>query len=398
MKKCKKILLMSVFLILFGVTEVNADACSKDAAMQLGKIVYQESGANSLPSKEDNFFRRLNVASVALNNASRKSGSNWYQKIYNLDSNVYGNYNNYKNTPYTELVDKSKQGEILYISELVLSGKYNLPSNMYLQAEQSVVNKYGKVWTNIGDIYFGYEGDVLSSKDVFGNKLTSNTVSYFKNKAKSLMLSDYSSYTTSSVCSGKTINNDNNTNNSNQNNNTNSNTNNSNQNNNTNNNTNNSNQNNNTNNNTNNNQNNNTNSNNNNNTNNNANNNTDNKQNNNKDSDLEMIEACENPDILRIIYFIKILIDIVKIIVPIALIVIGSVDLSKSVMSNDEKEQKKSLNLFIKRLIYAVVIFLVPWIIEVFISLLGDLTDDVNWTDCIINANKEKIEELEKTN
>ena len=67
-------------------------------------------------------------------------------------------------------------------------------------------------------------------------------------------------------------------------------------------------------------------------------------------------------------------------------------------MSNDEKEQKKSLNLFIKRLIYAVVIFLVPWIIEVFISLLGDLTDDVNWTDCITNANKEKIEELEKTN
>ena len=101
MKKSKKLLLISVFLILFGVTEVNADACSKDAAMQLGKIVYKESGADSLPSKEDNFFRRLNVASVALNNASRKSGSNWYQKIYNLTSNVYGNYNNYKNTPYT---------------------------------------------------------------------------------------------------------------------------------------------------------------------------------------------------------------------------------------------------------------------------------------------------------
>ena len=111
-----------------------------------------------------------------------------------------------------------------------------------------------------------------------------------------------------------------------------------------------------------------------------------------------MIEACENPDILRVIYFLKILIDIEKILVPIALIVIGSIDLSKSVMSNDEKEQKKKLNLFIKRLIYAVVIFLVPWIIEVFISLLGDLTDDVNWTDCITNANKERIEELEKTN
>ena len=332
MKK-NRILLILLILLSINIKEVNASACTKEAAMQIGKIVYRESGADTAPNKEDNFFRRLNVASVALNNASRRKGSSWYEKIYNLDDNVYGSYSSYKDKDFSSLVDKSKQGEILYISELVLTEQYNLPSNMYLQAEPAIVNKYGKLWTSIGDIYFGYEGETLSSKDVFGNKLKSTTVSYFKEKASSLKLSDYSAYKIDTVCSGK-INNNNNNNNG----------------------------------------------------------------NNNQDKEtIELIEACENPDILRIIYFIKILIDIVKIIVPIGLIIIGSIDFSKSVINSDEKEQKKTLNLFIKRLIYAALIFIVPWLIEVLISFLGDLTEGVNWTDCINNANSEKIEELEKS-
>ena len=338
MKK-NRILLILLILLSINIKEVNASACTKEAAMQIGKIVYRESGADTAPNKEDNFFRRLNVASVALNNASRRKGSSWYEKIYNLDDNVYGSYSSYKDKDFSSLVDKSKQGEILYISELVLTEQYNLPSNMYLQAEPAIVNKYGKLWTSIGDIYFGYEGETLSSKDVFGNKLKSTTVSYFKEKASSLKLSDYSAYKIDTVCSGK-INNNNNNNDNNNNNN----------------------------------------------------------GNNNQDKEtIELIEACENPDILRIIYFIKILIDIVKIIVPIGLIIIGSIDFSKSVINSDEKEQKKTLNLFIKRLIYAALIFIVPWLIEVLISFLGDLTEGVNWTDCINNANSEKIEELEKS-
>ena len=356
MKK-NRILLILLILLSINIKEVNASVCTKEAATQIGKIVYRESGADTAPNKEDNFFRRLNVASVVLNNASRRKGSSWYEKIYNLDDNVYGSYSSYKDKDFSSLVDKSKQGEILYISELVLTEQYNLPSNMYLQAEPSIVNKYGKLWTNIGDIYFGYEGETLSSKDVFGNKLKSTTVSYFKEKASSLKLSDYSAYKIDTVCSGKINNNNDNNNNNNDNNNDN----------------------------------------NNNNNNNNDSNNNSNSNNNQDKETIELIEACENPDILRIIYFVKILIDIVKIIVPIGLIIIGSIDFSKSVINSDEKEQKKTLNLFIKRLIYAALIFIVPWLVEALISFLGDLTEGVNWTDCINNANSEKIEELEKS-
>ena len=112
------------------------------------------------------------------------------------------------------------------------------------------------------------------------------------------------------------------------------------------------------------------------------------------------MNVCENPDILRVIWFGLEIVDIVKIIIPIALIVLGIIDFSKSVITSDEGIQKKSGKLFLKRIIYAVLVFIVPWLIKVFIITLGDLavlkTNEVNFTDCLDNANGEKIEELEK--
>lgn len=108
------------------------------------------------------------------------------------------------------------------------------------------------------------------------------------------------------------------------------------------------------------------------------------------------MDACTNPDILRVIYFFLLIVDIVKIIIPMALIVLGLIDFSKSVINSDEKVQQKSLSLFLKRLLYAVLVFAVPWIVEVFMVTLGDiLSEEVNFTDCIDNANKECIEALD---
>lgn len=106
------------------------------------------------------------------------------------------------------------------------------------------------------------------------------------------------------------------------------------------------------------------------------------------------MEACVEPDLLRIIYFIKILINIIFIIVPISVIVMGLIDLSKSTVSSDEGEQKKNLRLFFKRIISAVFVFAVPWIVNVFMELLGDLTSKVSLADCWNNANSEKINDL----
>lgn len=107
------------------------------------------------------------------------------------------------------------------------------------------------------------------------------------------------------------------------------------------------------------------------------------------------MKICENPDILRVIFFGKEIIDIVKIIVPIALIILGMIDFAKAVVSNDEKANKKSITLFFKKVLNAVLIFIVPWIVEFVIETLGDLTDGVNFTDCLQNATAEKIAEFD---
>ena len=110
----------------------------------------------------------------------------------------------------------------------------------------------------------------------------------------------------------------------------------------------------------------------------------------------EAMDACTNVGIPKVIYFIKLLLNIAFIAVPIGLIVFGLIDFSKSVASGDEKDGKKNLNLFIKRLIYGALVFCVPWIVNVVMHLLGDLTKDVNWTDCYNNANKEYIDAHEE--
>lgn len=99
--------------------------------------------------------------------------------------------------------------------------------------------------------------------------------------------------------------------------------------------------------------------------------------------------VCTNPEILKVIAFFLMIIDIVKIIIPIALIVIGIIDFSKAVISSDESAQKKSATLFGKRLIYAVLVFIAPWMIEVVMTTLGDLLGKegmTNFTDCITNS------------
>ena len=108
------------------------------------------------------------------------------------------------------------------------------------------------------------------------------------------------------------------------------------------------------------------------------------------------MDACTNPDVLRVIYFIMKLIDVVRIIVPIGLIIVGSIDLSKSVIASDEKGQKGNLNLFIKRIIYAVLVFAVPWIVTSVMILFGNMSDEENFTDCLEHANKEDIARYSK--
>lgn len=70
---------------------------------------------------------------------------------------------------------------------------------------------------------------------------------------------------------------------------------------------------------------------------------------------------------------IKSLITVIKIIVPIILIVLGSLDFAKGIFSSEEGEIKKAQNKFIKRLIIAVVIFLIPTILKAILTIANSI-------------------------
>ena len=73
--------------------------------------------------------------------------------------------------------------------------------------------------------------------------------------------------------------------------------------------------------------------------------------------------------------FIGEIIYIIRIVIPIIIILLGTLDLGKAVMSGEEKTVKESQKNFIKRLIYGVAIFFIFVIVQVIFGLLGVETD-----------------------
>ncbi|MBP3765748.1 MAG: hypothetical protein J6G98_01010 [Bacilli bacterium] len=80
------------------------------------------------------------------------------------------------------------------------------------------------------------------------------------------------------------------------------------------------------------------------------------------------------PDILpNLVHY---LILFIQIFIPIVLIVLGMLDMGKAVMSNDEKVMKENQNKLIKRVIYAVLVFLVVAIVKTVVSMVANVSKD----------------------
>lgn len=93
--------------------------------------------------------------------------------------------------------------------------------------------------------------------------------------------------------------------------------------------------------------------------------------------DFNCVTDCGGADILRIIKFVFILLDLVFFIVPIGLIVMIMIDFSKNVIAGKEDEMKKNLNVAIKRIIYCIVLFLVPTIVNFAVGLVSNTGDNI---------------------
>ena len=103
------------------------------------------------------------------------------------------------------------------------------------------------------------------------------------------------------------------------------------------------------------------------------------------------MSVCTNSSILKVIYFLKIIVIIIKIAVPIILVALSMIDLFKAVIASDDKEKKKAVKLLIKRVIYSLLIFFVPTIVNTLMITIGNMGESENFTDCLENATIENI-------
>lgn len=98
----------------------------------------------------------------------------------------------------------------------------------------------------------------------------------------------------------------------------------------------------------------------------------------------EGLNWCLNPSegVQQLQRIITLIINLIKIVIPIALVILGMLDLGKAVMSQKEDDIKKGQSTFIKRLIAAVVMFLIVFVVQLvmgyFIPGGNDLADCVN--------------------
>lgn len=92
---------------------------------------------------------------------------------------------------------------------------------------------------------------------------------------------------------------------------------------------------------------------------------------------FDCVKDCGGADILRILKFVFKLLDLVLFIVPMGLIIMVILDFSKNVIAGKEDDMKKNVNVAIKRIIYCMVIFLVPTIVNFAVNFVSGTGDNI---------------------
>ena len=82
-------------------------------------------------------------------------------------------------------------------------------------------------------------------------------------------------------------------------------------------------------------------------------------------------DFCSDVAVSNIMYLVGVVVAVIRIAVPIILIVMGMVDLVKALTSQEDKEIKAATKLIVKRVVIAVIIFLVPTIVRLVMNLIS---------------------------
>lgn len=75
---------------------------------------------------------------------------------------------------------------------------------------------------------------------------------------------------------------------------------------------------------------------------------------------------------------VSLIVRLIQIAVPILLIIFGMMDFAKSVVAKNEDDVKKYRKNFVSRLISAIVVFMIVWIVQLAVSLISTVEDKTN--------------------
>ena len=101
--------------------------------------------------------------------------------------------------------------------------------------------------------------------------------------------------------------------------------------------------------------------------------------------EIEEIHFCEESGVRATFQIVGYLLFAAKIVVPLLLIILGSIDFAKATISSDDKAPKEALMSFIRRVLIAVIIFFIPTVLNFLLSLVYGATEafsDDSFEDC----------------
>ena len=158
---------------------------------RLAALMFREAGGSFNHGSDEEWFAFLNTGAVAVNNAYDKgTGNTFSDKLCSLSNNVYQGLSSYATSDFdtvTKGASEAEKADLRKAAELVLSGQYTLPSNMHLQASESIVNNNGTSWNThnvdhdygYGNIHIGYDtGSTASNTDIYGNEVSTDANDY----------------------------------------------------------------------------------------------------------------------------------------------------------------------------------------------------------------------------
>ena len=102
-----------------------------------------------------------------------------------------------------------------------------------------------------------------------------------------------------------------------------------------------------------------------------------------------ILSLCSDANVLKILRYIKIIINTIFIIVPILLLVTASISYLKAISNADKDGIAKTNKAMISKCIAAVIIFFIPLITKMIVKLAS--TDENDYISCIENATPEGI-------